>query len=86
MGKDYGRQAAGRLADELYERMLGVGHNLIARDDMPQTAEEFANVVVHAVFDALAGGVQMVNKETGWHGDDPRWDQPEADVSPSVGS
>ena len=43
-------------------------------------------MVVHAVFDALAGGVQMVNKETGWHGDDPRWDQPEADVNPSVGS
>lgn len=76
MGLDYARYAAPRLAEELYERALGVGYSLAVRGDLPQNAEEYAASVVHTVFDALAAGMMALNKEQGWHPDDPRWDRP----------
>ncbi|MFF0439674.1 transposase family protein [Kitasatospora sp. NPDC004614] len=36
------------------------------------TTEEFANVVVHSVFDALAAGTGLLNDQTGRHPDDQR--------------
>lgn len=76
MGLDAARYGATRLAEELYERAIGVGHELAARDNWPKTPEEFAASVVHCIFDALPAGVMMLNKEQGWHPDDPRWDRP----------
>jgi hypothetical protein len=62
MGLGHARSAAEIVVDELYERMLGVGHQLVARDELPRNAEEFAQAVVHVVFDALAAGLGMVNE------------------------
>lgn len=72
MGKGYGEYAAKGLADGLHERMIGVWYSLEARGEVPKNAEEFANVVVHTVFDALSGGMRMLNQDTGFHPDDPR--------------
>jgi hypothetical protein len=77
MGIGLAQDGAAKLVEELYERMLGVGHNLVARDELPRDAEEFAQTVVHVVFDALAGGMLLLNQGTGLHPDDPRRDAPE---------
>ena len=63
MGLRHAKSAAEVFVDELYERMLGVGHQLVARDELPRDAEEFAQAVVHVVFDALAAGLRMVNED-----------------------
>ena len=76
MGHSYGRYAAGKLADELYERALGTGHSLAARGALPRSADEFAHAVVHATFGALVAGLGLLNQRDGWHPDDPRWDAP----------
>lgn len=76
MGRSYGTYAAGTFADELYKRMLDAGQHLVDRDEFPRNPEEFANVVVHEVFNALAGGLMALNKDTGLHLDDPRPDAP----------
>lgn len=72
MGKDYGAYAAKNLSEGLYERMIGVWHSLEAKGEVPQTAEEFANVVTHTVFDALSSGLHLLNEQTGKHPDDQR--------------
>lgn len=71
MGKSYGAHAAKNLSDALHERMVGVWYAMDAKGDLPRTADEFASVVVHSVFDVLAAGVAIVNEQTGAHPDDP---------------
>ena len=82
MGLGVAHGGAETLVDQMYEHMLGVGHNLVARDELPRNAEEFAQAVVHAVFNALAGGMMLLNKDTGLHPDDPRRDAPEQPAAP----
>ncbi|MDG9704074.1 hypothetical protein [Streptomyces sp. DH37] len=72
MGKDYGAYAAKNLSENLYERMIGVWYSLEAKGEVPSSAEEFANVVTHTVFDALSSGLGLLNEQTGKHPDDPR--------------
>jgi hypothetical protein len=76
VGIGYAKYAADRLVSELHDRAVAVGHSAVARGQMPQTPEEFANAVVHVVFDALAAGLARMNESDGWHPDDPRWDAP----------
>ena len=72
MGKEYGQYASSQLANGLYESLIGQWYNLEARGEIPQNAEEFANVVTHLVFDTLAAGVSELNLKRGLHEDDPR--------------
>lgn len=72
MGKEYGIHEAKQLAEALHERMLGVWYSMEAKGDLPENAEEFANIVIHTLFDVLAAGVTKINYDTGLHPDDPR--------------
>jgi hypothetical protein len=56
MGEDYGRFAAGHLADELHERLIAVWHNLEAQGEVPKSAEGFGERrCAHGVRRAVRG-------------------------------
>jgi len=53
----------GNLIQAFHETMMGVGTSLEARGEMPETAEEFADIVTRAVFDQLGGALMKMNRE-----------------------